>query len=361
MRFKFSKIPVLSAACCLFFGAMISGQRSEAGDEQESKSQRAFHWLELKSSVNGQALGSSRLGRLNLDYALERDVEVERETIQVDSQTVRTIERAYRRDANGRRQLQDVTEVEQRTFSDGRVEAVQTKSTIDVNGRMQVWRQQRQETRNLGDDRWETSSTVLKPGTDGRLETVYRIQQTEHRDADDVVRMERVVEEQDLNNRWNVIEQRSATVEERAEETIQQETVYERGPFGELSLKSQVSSIEWQDKDGGIHRTIDTYQPDSRGEMELVERIELKEVTLDNGNKQSIQELQTRSSAQGELQVVERIAQDLTRARTGDTVENVTIERRDVYGKISIAENISRTRTEEESGPGKKTFTSKPK
>ncbi len=360
MRFKFSQILVLFVTSCLLFGVAAPAQTRKTEEKGESKPTRAFHWLELKSTVNGQVLGTSRLGKLNLTYEMEREADVERETVQVDSQTVKTVERVYRRDANGRRKLQELTEVERRTFPDGRVEAVQTKSKVDVNGRMQVWRLQRQETRSLGQDSWETTSSVLKPGVTGNLTTVYKIRQTERKGNDNVVRVERVVEEPDLNNRWNVVEQRSATIQENEDETIQQETVYERSPFGELSLKSQVSSIEWEDEAGGVHRTIDTYKPNSSGKMDVVERIELSEVTLSDGSKQSVQELQTRSSPNGGLQVVERVARDLSKSRSGDTVEDIRIERRDVYGKMSPAEDFSRTQTEKETGPGKKSFTSKP-
>jgi hypothetical protein len=225
---------------------------------------------------------------------------------------------------------------------------------------MQVWRQQQQETRNLGQDNWETTSSVLKPGPTGKLQPVYKIRQTERKSSDDIVRVDRVVEESDLNSRWNVIEQRSATIQEKEGETVQQETIYEKTAFGELALRSQLSSIEWVDEDGEVHRTIDTYQPDSNGKMDVVQRIELSEATLRDGSKQTVQELQTRSAANGSLQVVERIARDLSKPRGGGTAEEIRVERRDVYGKLSPAEEFRRSQTEKETGPGKKSFTSKP-
>jgi len=359
MRSKFLQTIVLFVTPCLLLGEAALAQTGKTETEGKSKSAQAFHWLERDSTVNGQVLGISELGKLDLTDDVERGTDVERETVQVDSQTVKTVERVYRRDANGRRRLENVTEVELRTFPDGRAEAVQTKSTVDLNGRMQVWRQQRQETRSLGQDDWETTSSVMKPGPNGKLTPVYRIRQTERKGDDNVVRVERAVEETDLNSRWNVIEQRSATIQEKEGETVQQETVYEKSAFGELALRSQISSIEWKDEDGGVHRTIDTYQPNSRGKMDVVERIELSEMTLKDGSKQNVQELHTRSSANGSLQVVERVAQDLSKSRSGDTVENIRIERLDVYGKMSPTEQIRRTKTEKETGPGKKTFTSK--
>ena len=360
MRFKFLQILVLFVAPCLLLEAGALAQTGKAEQEDESKANAAFHWLDLNTGVNGQVLGPSQLGRLNLTYEMERDADVERETVQVDSKTVKTVERVYRRDANGRRTLQAINEVEHTTFPDGRMEAVQTKSTVDLNGRMQVWRQQRQETRNLGQDDWETTSSVLKPGPTGRLQPVYKIRQTERKGSDDIVRVDRVVEESDLNSRWNVIEQRSATIQEKEAETVQQETIYEKNAFGELALRSQVASIQWTDEDGTVHRTIDTYQPDSRGRMDVVERIELSEVTLRDGGKQTVQELQTRSAANGSLQVVERIARDLSKPRGGGTAEEIRIERRNVEGRLSAAEQFRRTQTEKDTGSGKKTFTSKP-
>jgi hypothetical protein len=360
MRFKFLQIIILFATPCLLLGEAVLAQTSKAEEKEESKPAQAFHWLERDSTVNGQVLGTSQLGKLDLTDEVARGTDVERETVQVDSQTIKTVERMYRRDANGRRKLENLTEVELRTFPDGRAEAVQTQSTVDLNGRMQAWRQQRQETRSLGQDDWETTSNVLKPGPNGKLVTVYRIRQTERKGDDNVVRVERAVEETDLNSRWNVVEQRSATIQEKGGETIQQETVYEKSAFGKLALRSQISSIEWKDEDGGVHRTIDTYQPNSRGKMDVVERIEVSEVTLSDGSKQSVQELQTRSSANGSLQLVQRVAQDLSKSRNGDTVQDIRIERLDVYGKMSPTEQIRRTQTEKETGPGKKSFTSKP-
>jgi len=57
---------------------------------------------------------------------------------------------------------------------------------------------------------------------------------------------------------------------------------------------------------------------------------------------------------------VQRVAQDLSKSRNGDTVQAIRIERLDVYGKMSPTEQIRRTQTEKETGPGKKSFTSKP-
>ncbi len=61
-----------------------------------------------------------------------------KETVKVDANTTRTVERTFGRDSDGRKTLVQVTEEEKRTLPGGEVKVVRTTSDPDANGALQT-------------------------------------------------------------------------------------------------------------------------------------------------------------------------------------------------------------------------------
>ena len=84
-----------------------------------------------------------------------------RKRSKVDANTVRTIERAYGRDSDGRKTLVQVNEEERRTFPGGVTKTVRTTSNPDANGGLQVVQRETQDARQIGPNVQETKSTFF--------------------------------------------------------------------------------------------------------------------------------------------------------------------------------------------------------
>ena len=86
-------------------------------------------------------------------------LDLQKETVKVDANTVRTIERAYGRDSDGRKTLVQVNEEEKRTLPGGVTKTVRTTSNPDANGSLQVVQREIQDTRQINPNVEETKST----------------------------------------------------------------------------------------------------------------------------------------------------------------------------------------------------------
>ena len=88
--------------------------------------------------------------------------DTEKETIHVNATTTRTVVRTYSWDANGQRNLVQVTEEEARSSASGDAQVVRTTSNSDVNGNLQVVQRAVADTRKTSPDAQETKTAVSK-------------------------------------------------------------------------------------------------------------------------------------------------------------------------------------------------------
>jgi hypothetical protein len=98
---------------------------------------------------------------------LEPYQDIERETLQVDATTVRTIRRTFGRDVNGSKTLVQVTEEERHTLPEGDSNTVRITSIADLNGTLQPVRREIVKTKKIGSDMEETNTTVMLPSING--------------------------------------------------------------------------------------------------------------------------------------------------------------------------------------------------
>src|SRR5216683_5278901 len=101
------------------------------------------HQGSSKDSVDKQSVE-----RLGADGHYEPYYDIEKESVQVNGTTVRTIERTFARDASGQRILTQVTEEEKQSLTAGDEKVVRTTSDADLDGHLQVVRREVTDTRN---------------------------------------------------------------------------------------------------------------------------------------------------------------------------------------------------------------------
>ncbi len=94
---------------------------------------------------------------------------IEKETVQEDATTTRSIQHSYRPDANGGKQLTQVTEEEAKDLPNGESDVVRTTSKPNPEGDLQIVERDDVETKKGSPDSQETKSTTYRTGSAGKI------------------------------------------------------------------------------------------------------------------------------------------------------------------------------------------------
>ena len=127
---RLSQFKLLMAATCFGFGLALVAQTSDSqmGDtdkswtattESQSDNTNPTRSSESHTQSGNRTLDTQSVQRLGTDGHFEPYQDIEKETVKVDATTVRTITRAFARDANGAKTLVQVTEEEKHTLPGG--------------------------------------------------------------------------------------------------------------------------------------------------------------------------------------------------------------------------------------------------
>src|ERR1700739_2484594 len=111
--------------------------------------------------------------------------DIEKETLQVDTTTMRTTTRTFDRDVNGRKTLVQVTEEEKHTLPGGDSNAISITSNPDVNGKLQPAQRKNMETKRVSTAVEETNATVMLPSANGGLAPAFKKPAIRQRAAND--------------------------------------------------------------------------------------------------------------------------------------------------------------------------------
>src|SRR5258708_7977603 len=143
--------------------------------------------VESHTQSGNRTLDKQSLQRRGPDGQFEPYQDVEKETVQLDATSVRTITRTFRRDANGAKTLVQVTEEEKHTLPGGDSNIVRTISNPDGNGKLQLIQRQIEETKRTSADVEETKTTMMLPDANGGLGPAVKEQQRRPPGANDTV------------------------------------------------------------------------------------------------------------------------------------------------------------------------------
>src|SRR5713101_7948600 len=130
------------------------------------------HRPSAKGTVDTQSVE-----RLGADGHYEPYYESEKESVQGNGTTVRTIERTFARDGSGQKILTRVTEEEKQSLSAGGEKVVRTTSNADLNGHLQVAQREVTNTKKISPDLQEKKTTVFLSDGQGGMAPSMQIQQ----------------------------------------------------------------------------------------------------------------------------------------------------------------------------------------
>ncbi|HXM23844.1 MAG TPA: hypothetical protein VN948_21485 [Terriglobales bacterium] len=252
-------------------------------------------------------------------------LDVQKETVKVDATTIRTVERRFGRDSDGRKTLVQVTEEEKRSLPGGEVKVVRTTSNPDANGGLQIVQREIQDTRQTSPDVQETKTTLLTPTPNGGLAASVQAEERQTKTSDHNVEFRKSTLLPDLNGNWQLSEVREGTVKDDGKDRTKEERVLRPGTDGNLSVVERTVSKESENSAGEKRDTVETYStnlPGSAvdGSLHLNQRVTTVRRKGEDGTQSTEKQVEQRNPAQpsDSLRVTQQ-AIDIVRPGLGAT------------------------------------------
>jgi hypothetical protein len=309
---------------------------SQSGDVNPTRT------IESHIQSGNRTLDKQSLQRRGSDGQFEPYQDVEKETVQLDATSVRTITRTFGRDANGAKTLVLVTEEEKHTLPGGDSNVVRTISNPDGNGKLQLIQRQIEETKKTSENVEETKTTMMLPSANGGLAPAMKVQERRQRGANDTVESQQTTLLPDGAGNWQVSEIRQATTRQEGKGGSTEERISRRNSEGKLGEVSRTVSNESESASGEKRDTVETYSIDvpgsaGDGSLHLVERAITAQRTSSTG--QQITEQQVEQPTPGDpgssLQVT-ILTTDTVRPGPSGGQATRTVQERDANGTLGV-------------------------
>jgi len=143
----------------------------------------------------------------------------------VNDTTVRSVERSYGRDADGRRTLTQETREESRNFADGGKKVTRTTSNPDGDGALQVVQRAEIDSKVLSPGVRDTKTTLFSADGGGGLGATMQIEERERKVDATTVELTKSTSLSDGAGHWVVSEVRQGTTRQDGSGTTKEERV----------------------------------------------------------------------------------------------------------------------------------------
>src|ERR1700674_190511 len=352
---RFGQLMLLALGTYICSSLVLWAQTSDssAGDtanswaattDSQSGNANPTRTIETHTQSGNRTLDNQSLQRRGSDGHFEPYQDVEKETVQLDATSVRTITRTFGRDANGAKTLVQVTEEERHELPGGDSNVVSTISNPDGNAQLMLIQRQIEETKKTSADVEETKTTMMLPSANGGLAPAMKVQERRQRGANDTVESQKTTLLPDGAGNWQVSEIRRATSrqEGKSKDRSTEERISRRDSEGNLGEVSRTLSNESESASGETRTTVETYSinvPGSVGDgsLHLVERATAAQRTNPTG--QHITEHQVQQPIPGDpgssLQVTIQTT-DTVRPDPSGAQATRTVQARDVNGNLGV-------------------------
>jgi|SRR5580704_11411714 hypothetical protein len=219
---------------------------------------------ETHTEAGGRVVDNQSVESLGRDGRYEPYLDVQKETIKVDANTVRTVERTFGRDSEGRKTLVQVTEEEKRSLPGGEVRVARTTSDPDANGALHTVQREIQDTRQIAPNVQETKSTLLTPSSNGGFAASMQTTERQTKTGEHNLEFRKSTLLPDANGNWQLSELREGTVKDDGKDRTKEERVLRPGTDGNLSLVERTVSKESENA-SEKRQTVDTYSTNLPG------------------------------------------------------------------------------------------------
>src|ERR1035441_8357163 len=298
---RLSQVMLLASAVYCCSGFTLSAQTSDsqtsdpnkswtATTESQSDNVNPTRTIESHTRSGDRTLDKQSVQRRGSDGNFEPYQDIEKETVQVDTSTLRTTTRTFGRDGDGVKTLVQVTEEEKHTLPAGDSNVVRTTSNPDGDGKLQLVQRQIEETKRTSKDVEETKTTVMLPSVNGGLAPAMEVQERRKRGANNTVESQKTTLLPDGAGNWQVSEIRQATTRQEGENRSTEERVSRPDPEGKLGEVSRTVNKESESASGEKRNTVESYSVDvpgsaRDGSLHLVERATTAQRTSSTGQQ----------------------------------------------------------------------------
>ncbi len=351
--------PLISLAwftvAILLFCTFIPSLGAQTSDAQTSESQSWTKTTEShtantnptrtteshQKSANG-TVDHQTVERLGFEGHYEPYYDIEKESVQVNGTTTRTIERTFARDASGQKILTRVTEEEKRSLPAGGEKVVRTTSNADLDGRLQVARREVTDTKRVNPEVQEKNTTVFLSDGQGGMAPTMQIEQREKHSADHTVEVQTSTLLPDGSGKWQVYERKEGTTKEDGKERTTEQQLSRQDAEGKLEPVSRTLGKESENAAGEKKNTVETYSADipgvaPDGNLRLSQRITVVKRAASDGAQTTetrMEQLNGGDPTAG-LQVTTKTL-DSVKSGSSGTQETTRIEARDVSGDFTV-------------------------
>jgi hypothetical protein len=269
---------------------------------------------------------------------------IEKETVQEDATTSRSTEHSYRPDANGRKQLTQVTEEEAKDLPNGESSVVRTTSKPNPEGDLQVVEREDLETTKSDAESQATKSTTYRTASAGKTRDnpapVRQTLEQRKRGDDEHSETTKTTKWVDSGNGGlKLAEMSEKVVKEDGENRTSEEHVWLPDSAGNLSEVSQ-TVVKGTQSHGQNVETAETYSADvpgkgRDGQLHLVQRV----TTVRSGDPDRTtteQQVEQIDAVGQDLKVLTKISDVVTSGPSGSE-ETKTTRARNPDGTFSVS------------------------
>ena len=245
------------------------------------------------SEVDGHVIDKTIVEKLGPDGRYVPYSEIERESVRVDHTTVRSVERSYGRDADGRRTLLQETREQSHSFADGAKQIERTTSNPDGNGALEMVQRAVIDAKVVGPGVRDTKTTVFSADGSGGLGATMQIEERERKTDASTVEFTKSTSLTDGAGHWTVSEVREGTTRQDAGGTTKEERVLRPDGDGRMAVVERTVSKE----SAGRRATTETYSTNIPGQagdegLRLVRRESTVQRTGAGGERQTTRQVE---------------------------------------------------------------------
>jgi hypothetical protein len=304
---RLGQIPLFAIAACFCYGLALWAQTSDsqtadgnkswtATTESQSANVNPTRVTESHAQSGNHTIDRQSVQRRGPNGHFEPFQDIEKESVQVNAATVRTVTRTFGW-ANGVRTLLQVLEEERQGLPGGHSRVVRATSDPDLNGNLQLVQREIEETKKTGNDAEETKTTVMRPSLNGGMAPAMQVQERRNRGENDTVESQKTTLFPDGSGKWRVSEIRHATTRQEGQSRSSEERVTRLDSEGNLGEVSRSVSKESESMSGEKRSTLETYSVDvpgsaRDGSLHLIERATTTRRTSSTGEQFTEQQVE---------------------------------------------------------------------
>jgi hypothetical protein len=342
------------AVAILLFYPLVTSLAAQTSDAQANESESwtkttESHTANMNPTRTTESHQKSTKGtmdhqtveRLGPDGQYEPYYDVEKESVQVNGTTTRTIERTFNRDASGQKILTQVTEEEKQSLPAGCEKVVRTMSNVDLDGRLWVAEREVTDIKKVDQEVQEKNTTVFLSDGQGGVAPSMQFHQREKSSADHTVEVQTSTLLPDGSGQWQVSERKESTIKEVGKERTTQEQVFREGMDGKLAPVSRTLGKESETPAGEMKSTIEIYSPEvsgsAVGNLQLSQRVTVMKRAGPDGSQTTEKRIEQRNIGEptAGLQVTTKTL-DTVQPTSSGSQETTSIEARDVSGSFKV-------------------------